>query len=75
MASKPKRAIITNTKKKPVTPPKAAKPAKPRRKRQPQRAWWDVLLDFIGNFILLVLASALILGLAHFFRDFFDWLL
>jgi len=34
-----------------------------------------VLLDFIGNFILLMLASALILGLAHFFRDFFDWLL
>ena len=72
MASKPKRAAITKPQKKPVTPPKTTKP---RRKRQIQRAWWDVLLDYVGNFIVLLLVSALILGVAHLFLDFFDWLL
>ncbi|MDQ5766923.1 hypothetical protein [Thiothrix subterranea] len=67
MASKPKRVVITKTQKKPVTPPKTTKP---RRKRQTRRAWWDVLLDYLGNFILLLLVSALILGVAHLFLDF-----
>ncbi|QQZ31088.1 hypothetical protein HMY34_19900 (plasmid) [Thiothrix subterranea] len=71
MASKVKRVATTKTQKKPVIPPKTTKP---RRNRQIQRAWWDVLLDYLGNFILLLLVSALILGVAHLFLDFFDWL-
>jgi hypothetical protein len=69
MASKPKPVAITHTRKKPATSSKATKP---RRKRQPQQVWWDVLLDYFGNFIMLVLVSALILGLAYLFRVFFD---
>lgn len=72
MASKPKRAATPNSKKPPATPPKTRKP---RRKRQAAPAWWVTALDYLGNYILLTLATGLILWLALIFRDAPDWLL
>ena len=71
-ARKPRLTTTVNPKKKPATP---AKTTKPRRKRPPKPAWWVTALDYLGNYILLTLATGLILWLALIFRDAFDWLL
>jgi hypothetical protein len=66
MARKPKPAT------KPVPQIKKSKRRSKRRQRKPKMAWWDVALDYIGSFILLVLVSGLILWLAYLFRAMFD---
>lgn len=58
---------------KPVKPAKTTKPRnKGSNKRQPKRVWLPVLLDYFGNYILLLLLSGLILWLALIFRGLFD---
>lgn len=79
---KPKWVTATaSPKKQPAAPakaPKAVKPskpaqaAKPRNKPQPKRVWLPVLLEYLGNYVLLVLLSGLILWLALIFRGLFD---
>ena len=70
MARKP-TAQMARTKQ---PPPPARQPRK-RRQRQPQPAWWDVSLDYLGNYVLVLIASGLILWLALVFSDVFDWLM
>jgi len=62
---------------KPAKPPPKTKATKTRRsnKRPPKPAWWVTALDYLGNYILLTLATGLILWLALIFRDAFGWLL
>lgn len=81
---KPKWVTATATpKKQPAAPAKAPKSSakqttqasascKPRNKSQPKRVWLPVLLDYLGNYVLLVLLSGLILWLALIFRGLFD---
>lgn len=57
---------------KPSKPLKPAQAAKPRNKPQSKRVWLPVLLDYLGNYVLLVLLSGLILWLALIFRGLFD---
>ena len=62
---------------KPAKPGPKTKATKTRnsRKHPPKPAWWVTALDYLGNYILLTLATGLILWLALIFRDAFDWLL
>lgn len=54
--------------------------AKPRKKRKPkpkavkvdELALFDRVLDYLGNYILIVLVSAAVVGLAYLFMDAFD---
>ena len=53
-------------------------PIKPRQPRKRKVAkvdelmLWDKALDYLGNFLLLLFVSAIIVALAYFFRDVFD---
>ena len=51
-------------------------PRKPRqyRKSAPQLAWWTIAMDYLGNYILLLMISGLIVWLALIFRRLFNFL-
>jgi hypothetical protein len=65
MARKPKQVSKPS--------PRSVKPRQ-RCKRKVKKAWDDLVLAYIGNFLLLVSASAVILTLAYLFRAAFDGL-
>ncbi|MGB3918193.1 hypothetical protein J9253_15010 [Thiothrix litoralis] len=82
MTRKPKRVVkpprATTLPKRAVKPPKQlTKPlpakAKPRQQRKPKAvkvdelALLDRVLDYLGNYILIVLVSAAVVGLAYLF--------
>jgi len=58
---------------KPPQPP--VKPRQPRKRKvakADELMLWDKALDYLGNFMLLLLVSAIIVALAYFFRNVFD---
>ena len=58
---------------KPLQPP--VKPRQPRKRKvakADELMLWDKALDYLGNFLLLLFVSAIIVALAYFFRDVFD---
>lgn len=48
------------------------KPRQPRKRKVDELALWDRTLGYLGNFLLLMFVSAIIVALAYFFRDVFD---
>ncbi|OQX01297.1 MAG: hypothetical protein BWK73_46550 [Thiothrix lacustris] len=59
-------------------PQQQKQPTQPRQPRKRKVAkvdelmLWDKALDYLGNFLLLLFVSAIIVALAYFFRDVFD---
>ncbi len=85
MTQRPKQAVkpVATAPRKPIKKPKppVAKPsqatAKPRQKRKPTVVKTDEVvmftkaLDYLGNYLLLVGVSAVIVGLAYWFMEAF----
>ena len=63
---------------KPASSKPLQQPVKPRQPRKRKVAkvdelmLWDKVLDYLGNFLLLLSVSAIIVALAYFFRNVFD---
>ncbi len=72
------RPRITPTKPALSKPQQQKQPTKPRQPRKrkvvkvDELMLWDKALDYLGNFLLLLFVSAIIVALAYFFRGVFD---